>query len=134
MELDTSNNNRSYLFGRILAIAEKVERSTYQQKESREPNAIRLQTVFQEHPLHTWNILESALRPYYMQLKPGSREYYRSLTGTVISQIQSKDSDKLNQPLEDIYLIGYYLQRRELNQYSEKNKQEENDVSITTQN
>lgn len=125
MELDVANTNRSYLFGRLLAIAEKVERSTFSREENREPNAIRLQTVFQEHPLHTWRNLETAIRPYLAQLRTGSREYYRKLTAEIVSELENGDVNKLNQPLEDIYLIGYYLQRRELNTYVEKTTQED---------
>lgn len=67
MSLDKNNIDRSYLFGRLLAIAEAVERNTYEgkDKETREPNAIRLQTVFVQQPLHTWTVLEDRLIPYY---------------------------------------------------------------------
>ena len=82
MQLDISNTNRSYLFGRLLAVAEKVERSTYSRDESgREPNAIRLQSVFAQRPLNTWGTLEKALIPYYAKLNPGSRKYYKDIIG-----------------------------------------------------
>lgn len=50
MELDKSRADRSYQYGRLLAVLEKVERDTYDKDESREPNAIRLQTMFRRRP------------------------------------------------------------------------------------
>lgn len=45
MSLDKEKKDRSYQFGRLLAVMEKVERDTYTD-EGREPNAIRMQSVF----------------------------------------------------------------------------------------
>lgn len=115
MELDTNCTDRSYLFGRLLAIAEKVERSTYDRGESREPAALRLQAAYAAHPMHTWAILEKTLNPYYAKLRPGSRMYYRDLVCEIICLLEEKPQVRLNMPLEDTYLLGYYLQRRALN-------------------
>ena len=115
MELDKASKDRSYLFGRLLAIAEKVERSTYERDEGREPAAIRLQAAFAAHPFRTWATIEKMLTPYYAKLKPGSRRYYRDRIGEIIAAMPEADAIKLNLPLEDTYLLGYYLQRCELN-------------------
>lgn len=132
MKLDTSETNRSYLFGRILAIAERIERSTYSKDEQgREPNAIRLWSAFVQHPMSTWMTLEGLLSPYFQKLKPSSRTYYRNLLAEVVSLFQEKDLPNRNRQLEDLYLIGYYLQRREFIQYNQiennevENKEEE---------
>jgi CRISPR-associated protein Csd1 len=118
MQLDVSNTNRSYLFGRLLAVLEKVERSTYSKDESgREPNATRLQSVFVQRPLNTWGILEKDLVPYYAKLKPGSRKFYKDIIGNIVETLQEGDISQLNKSLDDVYLLGYYLQRKELNQY-----------------
>lgn len=133
MELDPKNTNRSYLFGRLLAVAEKVERSTYSRDEtSREPNAIRLQAAFAAHPMRTWATVEKALVPYYAKLKPGSRKYYRDLTGEIISLFHEEDFTK-NTPLEDVYLLGYYLQRRELNRYGTNNQEDDENINENTE-
>lgn len=126
MELDTNNKNRSYLFGRLLAVAEKAERATYgREDQGREPNAIRLQSAFVQHPMHTWKILEGALIPYYARLNAGSRKYYKDLIGEIVSSFDPADLSSMNKPLEDLYLIGYYLQRKELNTYTKKSESEE---------
>ena len=124
MKLDVENSDRSYLFGRLLAVMEKVERSTYDKGESREPNAIRLQSVYVNHPMQTWQILEEVLNPYFQKLKPGSREHYRRLISKITEQILKEDEQVLNQRLKESYLLGYYLQRAELNKTKEEQKEE----------
>lgn len=124
MELDTQKRDRSYLFGRLLAVAEKVERSAYSNDEGgREPSAVRLQAAFAAHPRQTWETLEKALIPYYAKLKPGSRKYYRALRDDIVALFAEEDFK--NTPLDGSYLLGYCLQRRELNQYN-TNKNQEN--------
>lgn len=110
MALDKENRNRSYLFGRLLAIAEAVEQSTYQGEETRETNAMRLQKAYALRPMATWRILEEKLRPYYKQLVPGLSGYYKKLTQEITDSLSPEDPE-LNQKLSDIYLLGYYHQR-----------------------
>lgn len=124
MKLDLENRDRSYLFGRLLAVLEKVERTTYDTGEGREPNAIRLQSAYVNHPLKTWMTLEEVLKPYFQKLKPGSREYYRKLISEITELFEEEDSTVLNQGLKETYLIGYYLQRAELNRKKEQQKEE----------
>jgi CRISPR-associated protein Csd1 len=64
MKLDVENQDRSYLFGRLLAIYEQIERRTYENGENREPNAIRLQAAYVNHPMQTRMVLEEAVNPY----------------------------------------------------------------------
>ena len=112
MSLDKEKKDRSYQFGRLLAVMEKVERDTYTD-ESREPNAIRMQSVFCEKPFHTTNIISGRLDPYFNKLSPSSRAYYRSLIGKIMEELSNYDDAQLNRPLGDTYLMGYYLQRNE---------------------
>lgn len=112
MALDKENTNRSYLFGRLLAVAESVERSTYRGKgeEERETNALRMQKAFALRPLSSWRILEEKLEPYYRQLTPSLSHYYRNLTAEITDKLSPSQGD-LNQKLDDVYLLGYYHQR-----------------------
>jgi CRISPR-associated protein Csd1 len=125
MKLDIENRDRSYLFGRLLAVLEKVERVTYKGEESREPNAIRLQSAYVNHPFQTWMILEEQLSPYFQKLKPKSREYYRGLISEITALFVEDNQQLLNQSLSEMYLLGYYLQRAELN----KKKDEKEEVN-----
>lgn len=124
MKLDLENRDRSYLFGRLLAVLEKVERVTYDRGESREPNAIRLQSAYVNHPLKTWMILEDVLKPYYQKLKPGSREYYKNIISEITGLFVEEEPLFLNQGLKETYLLGYYLQRAELNRKKDAQKEE----------
>lgn len=124
MILDYEDTDRSYLFGRLLAVLEKAERSTFTGGETREPNAIRLQSAYVNHPMSAWKILEDKLNPYFQRMKPGSRKYYKDIISEVTEKIVTSNLGMLNHPLEERYLIGYYLQRAELNK--SRNKDENN--------
>ena len=123
MALEKGKADRSYQFGRLLAAMEQVERQTYDVVEKREPNAIRMQSVFCERPLATARILNERIEPYMERLTPGSRAFYRGVIGEIMEQLSRFDDVKLNRPLEDSYLMGYYLQRNAF--YAKKDKTEE---------
>ena len=113
LALDTSSTDRSYLFGRLLAVAEHVERSTYSKEETRETNAIRMQTVFAQRPMYAWRIIEERLNPYFARLTPKLRVYYKSIIGEIVENLDL-GAPALNSPLDDVYLLGYYHQRTAL--------------------
>ena len=83
------------------------------------------------HPLKTWMILEEALKPYYQKLKPGSREYYKSLISEITGLLEEEDQSVLNQGLKETYLLGYYLQRAELNKKKDDQKEETVNEQLT---
>lgn len=116
LALDTNSLDRSYLFGRLLAVAEQAERSTYEQEEKREPNAIRMQSVFSQRPLYAWRILEEALNPYFAHLSPGLRAYFKNIIGEITDKLPPADDPELGKKLADTYLLGYYHQRTALTQ------------------
>ena len=122
MALEPERKDRSYQFGRLLAIMEKVERDTYGTGESREPNAIRLQSVFCQRPMDTAYNLEKQLeRAYFPRLKPASRIWYKNQMSEIMEIISSFPGEE-NKPLDSTYLLGYYLQRSAL--YTKKNDNE----------
>ncbi len=114
MELDTNNHDRSYLFGRLLAVMEYAEHAA-DWDEKRETNAIRLQEKFCQQPLTTAYKIELKLKPYYKQMKPGTSNFCKNLIGEIFAAVNEYDQDELNRPLKETYLLGYYLQRRALN-------------------
>lgn len=129
MAIDYENTDRSYLFGRLLAVLERAEYSTFAQGETRDTNAIRLQSAFVNHPMSTWQILEDQLNPYFQRMTPGSRYFYKDLISEITEKISESNPEQLNRPLGELYLIGYYLQRAEFrksrNQDKGNNKEEE---------
>ena len=129
MALEKNKKDRSYQFGRLLAVMEKVERDTYDRDEKREPNAIMLQSAFYERPFHTAYTIDGRLEPYFSKLSdisPAKECYYKNLIGEIVEQLSNFDSKDLNRRLEDSYLLGYYLQRNELYAKKENNNEEEN--------
>jgi CRISPR-associated protein Cas8c/Csd1, subtype I-C/DVULG len=121
LALDLENRDRSYLFGRLLAVLEHAERSTYTKGESRETNAIRMQSVFTQRPMYAWKILEDKLQPYLQRMNPHLRSYFKDMIGEITKQLPDEPTI-LNKPLEPTYLMGYYLQRDAMFQKKEKNE------------
>ena len=122
MALEPERKDRSYQYGRLLAVMEKVERDTYGSGESREPNAIRLQSVFCQRPMQTAANLEKQLeRAYFPRLRPGTRAWYKNQLSQIMEMI-SRFPGELDKPLDGTYLLGYYLQRAAL--YTKKNEDE----------
>ena len=126
MELNPEKADRSYQYGRLLAVLEKAERDTYSNGETREPNAIRMQSIFSRRPLYAAKIMEDQLeRAYFPRLSPGSRSYYKKLIGEIMEQIYAYPKSQWNAPLGETYLMGYYLQRNELYKCKKNPKSEE---------
>jgi CRISPR-associated protein Csd1 len=125
MALDTENNDRDYLFGRLLAIADVLERRALDSDETRATNAIRYMNAFSRHPERTWKIIQESIQPYQMRL--GTRGLYLSkLIDEVASRMKFEDFN--NKPLSGKYLLGFYSQRHALYQKSEKNTELTNEV------
>lgn len=123
MSLEPKKQDRSYQYGRLLAVLEKSERDTYSAEESREPNAIRMQPVFSQRPQYASRTLwEQVKKAYLPRLSPASRAFYDRLMGEIVEQLSRFPEEELNRPLADTYLLGYYLQRNEL--YTSKKEQE----------
>lgn len=128
MSLEPERINRSYQFGRLLAILEKAERDTYDSKDGREPNAMRQQSIFCQRPMYAAGQLEKQLeRAYFPRLNPGQRVYYKNLIGEIMEIISSFPQQEWNRPLEDSYLMGYYLQRSAL--YTKKTEDMEENIN-----
>lgn len=113
LNLDKDKVERSYLFGRLLAVFEKIEMDTYDKEESREANAIRLQSAYCEKPFYYAHIIHNSLNPYFARLEPGRVVYYKKLIGEIIEKLAEYETKELNKALMETYLLGYYLQRND---------------------
>ena len=124
MELNADKHDISYQYGRLLAVFEKVELSTYTQEEQqRETTAIRMQNVFCQRPMYATSLIEKQLeRAYFPKMNIGSRSYFKNIIGEIMNNINSYPDTEWNKPLKETYVIGYYLQRKEF--YTKKNKEE----------
>lgn len=123
VSLDKENQDRDYLFGRLLAIADVLERNALDSSDQRATNARRYMNSFAQHPERTWRTIQGALQPYQARL--GEKVwYYNKLIDEVGSQIKPKDFN--NKPLSGKYLLGFYSQRHDLYQKKEKTTGEGN--------
>lgn len=123
LALEPERKDRSYQWGRLLAVMEKIERDTYDEPEKRETNAIRLQSVFVQRPGYAAKLIMDQLKTaYYPQLAVGSRIYYDRLIGEIMEQLSQFDVSDYNKPLTETYLPGYYLQKNAF--YKKKTNEE----------
>ena len=126
MALEPERKDRSYQWGRLLAVMEKAEQDTYDPTEKRETNAIRMQSVFVKRPGYTTAMVIQQLKSaYYPRLRKGSRIYYDRLIGEIMEQISQFSAESYNAPLTESYLLGYYLQKNAF--YTRKENEEAED-------
>lgn len=122
--LDVHCCERNYLYGRLLAVADRVEYRTYEKDDRRETNAQRYMAAFAQRPMSTWKVLEGKLQPYWMRLKPGERIVYKNLIDDIFGlfTVESFGTDK---PLEGLYLLGFHSQALALRKKPENDLNEE---------
>lgn len=115
MSLDTENRSRDYLFGRLLAVAEKLESTAlWIADEKRSTNAERYMQRFAVRPLSTWLQIELSLEPYKNRLR--SNRYIGFLRNRekeideIMGALNELDSP-LDKPLDGEFLLGYHSQR-----------------------
>lgn len=126
--LDETCKDRNYLYGRLLAVADRVEYRTYDKDDRRETNAQRYMTMFAQRPMQTWKIIEEKLVPYWKRLKNGERSYYKNLMDQIY-KLFTVESFEGDESLNGLYLLGYHSQTLALREKGENdgNKKEEVD-------
>lgn len=118
MALNESCRDRSYLYGRLLAVADVAEASTYDRDERRTTNAKRYFEAFSNRPFTTWEVIRKRLNPYLEKLDKTNRSdytenYYSNLINTITDLFELKDFAD-NTRLDPIYLHAYSCQLKEL--------------------
>lgn len=117
LALDENNDDRSYLFGRMLAVADVLERRTLGKEEKRATNAIRYMNAFSKHPERTWRVIQESLQPYQARLGAAAT-YWTKIIDEIGFKFNPEDFN--NKPLTGKYLLGFYSQRHAL--YQGKNR------------
>ena len=115
MALEENRTTRDYLYGRLLAIADRIEEVALKVGEEKRPTtATRLMQRFADRPFSTWRNIELGLQPYMQRLQA-------SRTGFLVNRKQELDevqnafapddyiSDK---PLSGEFLLGYHCQKQ----------------------
>ena len=121
--LDKEKKERSYLFGRLLAAADQMERATFKEEErgSRTTNAMRYMNRFASRPSSTWQDLQMKLLPYQEK-----REKYGGKERRLIDEILHTFADEdfcSDAPLGVEFLLGLSCQRYALAKEIEENRQ-----------
>jgi len=109
MALQENCTDRSYLYGRLLAVADLVENDTFDGDDRRETNAMRYMNAFSRRPFRTWKIIEERLLPYFNKLSIPKNIYYKKL----MNEIQDKFTPEAfsdDSVLDGLYLLGYHSQ------------------------
>ena len=117
--LNQTNTNRDYLFGRLLAIADKLEKDYYFQSnmKPRTTNAMKYMANYQLKPIDSWKTIFLKLSPYLE--KSSFKGRYDKLIDEVMDLFQEDEFN--NNSLTPVFLLGFSNQR---NDFYKKNKKE----------
>ncbi len=123
LALEPERKDRSYQWGRLLAVMERIEETAYWNKarqsddgkaKERLTTAIRMQAAFIQRPGVIAALINERLHSaYYQDLRGDQRNYFDRLLGEIMAQIQAscEKPEDYGKPLTEAYLPGYYLQR-----------------------
>ncbi len=110
MALDRDRKKRDYLYGRLLAIADRLEgHALYKAGEKRDTNAARYMQQFAERPNKTWRQIYLSLSPYMARL--GGAKYYKDMMDEVMCKFDPIEDFTIDKPLSGEFILGYHCQR-----------------------
>lgn len=111
MYLEPNRDDRDYLYGRLLALADNFEESVLRKQgvKDRPTNAIKLMSNFTAKPYTTWGTLWKQLMPYLKSANGGS--WFRNEVDDVMALFKEGDFED-NKALSPMFLLGYSCQRR----------------------
>ena len=130
--LNEDFNDRSYLFGRMTAMVQWAERSTYSAADAdRASNAEKMLKNMMQAPASTWRTLYGTrFQPYLRKMKPASAAFYRKMIDELVSRIDPAEFN--NRSCSNLFLLGYSAQmnwfRDRVSQWKES-KDANNDTS-----
>ncbi len=119
MSLDANNTSRDYLYGRLLAVAEKIEqKALWIAGVNRPTTASRLMQRFSDRPYSTWLTIYKQIQPYMQQLQT-SRKYFlderKKDLDHITNQFTREDFTN-DKALSGEFLLGFHCQRLELDE------------------
>ncbi|MBU5449023.1 type I-C CRISPR-associated protein Cas8c/Csd1 [Acetivibrio sp. MSJd-27] len=130
MALEERRTDRSYLFGRLLAVAQELEENALyhqknqeNQKNQRDTAAERFREIFRRKPVKTWGVIEDCLSPYLSYQKATGNSLYTDKLDEIIDLFQPGDFES-KAPLDELVFLGYHCQRRAFKEARMQNKQE----------
>ena len=130
--LDHENTNRSYLFGRLLAIFELIETQRYRidgNNQERITNAERYWNAYTSQPAKLMMNLTNKIKPYEETVKLNAHGIFHKLDKEraeivqLLSPLMAKKD--INDPLDYQFIFGYYAEKQFFYTKQEKNESEE---------
>ena len=124
MALNRTETDRSYLYGRLLGAAQRLEEVAlyYSGEKGRDTSSERFSQQFAKKPVKTWCTIDNNLKPYKSKLKAMGKNHYLKELQDIYDLFQDGDFMK-PEPLSEIYLLGYNCQ---LNSYKGINSELDN--------
>ena len=114
MSLNRNNTSRSYLFGRILAVADAWEQYALNEKRiDRLTTAKRLFETYSQFPARTWKEISNSLVHVEKQLGYAKSHKFKKELEEITIQLSENDF-LTNQKLSEEFLLAYYNQIHEL--------------------
>ncbi|AJE03792.1 type I-C CRISPR-associated protein Cas8c/Csd1 [Geobacter pickeringii] len=117
MALDRELRSRDYLYGRLLALAERLEeRALYVGGEKRSTSAEKLMQRFADRPYSTWRVLETGLTPYKVRLNGKRHGFLNAVQQEIdaVCDLFERDDFSSDKRLSGEFLLGYHCQRAAL--------------------
>ena len=115
MALEENYHSRDYLYGRLLAIAERIEEVALSiGGENRSTTAARLMQRFADRPYETWRTIELALQPYMQRLRVSRAGFLTNQLkelDVVLASFQHNDFSR-KEALSGEFLLAYHCQRQ----------------------
>ncbi len=115
MALEEDRHTRDYLYGRLLAIAERLEEvSLNAGGEHRPTTAQRLMQRFADRPYSTWRNIELALQPYIQRLKRDRAGFLINRNKELNAVFEAFETEDFTRdtPLSGEFLLGYHCQKQ----------------------
>ena len=118
VSLDKKCKKRDYLYGRLLAVADRIEYKTFDQDKdsTRVTNAKRYMNRFSQRPRDTWKVIEESIQPYLEKLPVPEKRYYENLLDEINDLFEMEDFES-NERLDGLYLLGFHCQSYDLKKY-----------------
>lgn len=124
MSLDRKRTTRSYLYGRLLAVADVLEHTALRSAgESRDTNAARFMQRFAIRPYQTWQNIYLSLDSHRSRLKanaPGLLRTYENEIDEIKNLFATEDYTN-DSKLDGEFLLSYHCQRTAL--YTKKEQE-----------
>ncbi|MHB9292880.1 putative CRISPR-associated protein Csd1 [Hollandina sp. SP2] len=130
--LEEDRRDRDYLYGRLLAVADKIETEVLTAKEeNRESNAVRYMQRFAKYPCPTWKLLYAdklqPYREYLKQTKPKLHGWYEGIIQDISNKFE-RDDFVSGKALSGEFLLGYHCQQKDFWRKRNKNQSVNNEA------